>query len=531
MLGVRALVKLTDHVHDDAHGLSATRTDGTSSYAVTGCKSFHIDTYWERATDDTVTILSCAPFETQEAIAMTTVQRVAPFLIAVAICTMLLTPLASDAAGGDLLWQATFDLAAAIDQAVAVAAADGRVVAVGNALNAAGNSDFIVRAYNAKTGAPLWNDRVDLTGGADAAKAVVMDDQLVVVAGIGVGAAGSELILRVYDARTGGLRWRDQFPASVVGGLAMDKRRIVVAGGTENATNTRVPFVRAYAAKSGVVLWEDRTIPAGYDLVGPGNPGLDDRGLSLARLVAMQGEIAFVAATLNLQGPPDFSRHRCLTRAYDVPSGHLLWESISGDSCRARAIATDGRRVMVGGSGTASIEVFQVRSYDAETGQELWRGLGSVSSPSMSVEAAVAVDLERRRAFVAGSIEASAFRRGPGDFFVVRAYDPETGDLQWEDLFAMPPGCECHARDVVAANGHVFVVGNGGNPFDRTNQPTAWFVRAYDAVTGAVLWHEEGAATGQAEAVATAGGRVFVAGSALNAQGDIDFIVRAYDAK
>jgi hypothetical protein len=48
--------------------------------------------------------------------------------------------------GGDLLWQADFDLAGAADRAAAVAAAHGRVVAVSNSTDPVGNVTSVVRA-------------------------------------------------------------------------------------------------------------------------------------------------------------------------------------------------------------------------------------------------------------------------------------------------------------------------------------------------------------------------------------------------
>jgi PQQ-like domain len=65
-------------------------------------------------------------------------------------------------------------------------------------------------------------------------------------------------------------------------------------------------------------------------------------------------------------------------------------------------------------------------------------------------------------------------------------------------------------------------------------------VRALDK-SGDVIWTDDFAPVGGtgmsffaiqgARAVAVDGGRVFVVGSGINANGDQDFIVRAYDAK
>ncbi len=82
---------------------------------------------------------------------------------------------------------------------------------------------------------------------------------------------------------------------------------------------------------------------------------------------------------------------------------------------------------------------------------------------------------------------------------------------------------------MVVADGRVFAVG-GVEPVPGSPD---FVVRAYDAMTGALLWEDEFDKSGsndQASAVATALGRVFAAGFATNAAGDTDFLLRVYDA-
>jgi hypothetical protein len=110
---------------------------------------------------------------------------------------------------------------------------------------------------------------------------------------------------------------------------------------------------------------------------------------------------------------------------------------------------------------------------------------------------------------------------------VVRAHDITTGNLQWEDQYPGLGGlCLCHATDIAVDKGRVFAVGHA------TNGQT-WFVRAYEAKRGALLWHDEilFPAGDGAQAVATDKGKVFVAGSGSNTIGAADFIIRAYDAE
>jgi hypothetical protein len=394
------------------------------------------------------------------------------------------------------------------------------VVAVGSAQNAAGNTDFVVRAYDGKTGRLLWNDHIDVAGGDDAATAVVLDDNRVIVAGTGVDATGGRrLLLRVYVAKTGQLAWQDRPPFATVNGLAADGSHVVVAGTiTDLAGNPRLA-VRAYIAKSGVLDWQDRPAPP----VGFVHFAGASRG------VTIQDQRVFVTGTVRTPQELGYSNPTCLVRAYVTHNGKLEWESLHVPThCAATAIATDGRRVIVAALGSVALDDFLVQSYDAETGQFLWEDRTFVSTGFDNE--AVAVDIERRRAFVAGWV-----RWVPGhgnqEAFLVRAYDTETGTLDWEDQFPSPTPCLCHARDVAVEKGVVVAVGVG---------PGTWLVRAYDAKRGALQWSDEFVPVGGisnpygstgALAVAVDGGRVFVSGSGINASGNADFIVRAYDTK
>jgi hypothetical protein len=443
-------------------------------------------------------------------------------LLALLGCACLLT-VASAHAGtdaGHLLWQDHFDLAGGEDVARAVAAGHGRVVVVGSAQNAASDSDFVVRAYDVKTGTLLWKDLVDVAGGDAAATAVVLDGERVIVAGTAVDATGgNRLILRAYIAKTGELAWEDRPPFATVNGLAVGGSHVVVTGTiTDLAGNPRL-VVRAYDAKSGVLDWQDEPAPP---------PGYD-RFSGASRGVTIHGQRVFVVGTVRM--PPAGVNPSCLVRAYVIGNGGLDWESLHlpPSNCAATAIATDGKRVIVPALGGVALDDFLVQSYDAETGQFLWEDRTFVST-SFDNEA-VAVDIESRRAFVAGWV-----RWVPGtlnqEAFLVRAYDTESGILRWEDQYPSPQICICNAHDVVVDHHRVFAVGHGNG---------AWLVRAYDAKHGDLLWSDTFAPVGGtgpspfpiqgARAVAADGGRVFVVGSGINASGNADFVVRAYDAK
>jgi len=195
------------------------------------------------------------------------------------------------------------------------------------------------------------------------------------------------------------------------------------------------------------------------------------------------------------------------------------------------AIAAARKHVIVAAVGGAALDDFLVQSYDAVTGHFLWEDRTFVSTAFDNE--AVAVDIEARRAFVAGWV---LWLPGTSnqEAFLVRAYDTDSGILRWEDQFPSPQICICNAHDVVVDHGRVIAVGHAA-------PPGAWIVRAHDAKRGDLLWSDNFAPVGGtgsnafaiqgARAVAADGGRVFVVGSGINAGGNADFIVRTYDAK
>lgn len=427
--------------------------------------------------------------------------------------------------GGRLLWHEQFDFAGGRDNAVAIAAAHARVVAVGNATTADGNSDFVVRAYDAEAGTLLWGDRVDIAGGLDSALAVVMNGARVVVAGTTREDASSNAgtgLIRTYVAKTGALAWKDEWPGAFGLGLAMAGSWTVVAGRFVEAGGVGQLRVRAYVTKSGAVAWEDKSpLPAGYvDISVP------------SRGVTIEGQRMYMAASVRHHSTPGLGG-ACLVRAYDIETGDLLWQVVRDvpSRCGPLAVATDGRRVVLAGLGGVGGDHWLVQAYDAATGEFLWQD--GLFGGIINTNAMVALDTAGRRTFVTGW---RAFGNVPfpsHEAFVVRSYDTLTGALRWEreHQSELNGPFHWHGHDVDVASGRVFAVGQ------EVEGLSTWLVRAYDARRGDVLWEDEfqppGAFSnaGLSQALVVAGGRLFVAGSGHNAAGNVDFIVRAYDAR
>ena len=201
------------------------------------------------------------------------------------------------------------------------------------------------------------------------AVAVEAEGEAIVAAGFGVQAEGvASFLIRTYDAKTGDLLWQDQFPLAVV---------------EEDEASANDPEGgRVFAGGFGVSTGSIAHFPIrAYDL---------KTGAFLwegqLKLVKRSGETASVVATRGRQGPvaertqdqrlPLASTH-FLLRAYDNRTGKLLWqdqfnpiESVDEESDDANQIRTFPVRRPTGFGGQLD---FLVRTFDPTTGQLLWQ--------------------------------------------------------------------------------------------------------------------------------------------------------------
>jgi hypothetical protein len=341
----------------------------------------------------------------------------------------------------------------------------------------------------------LWEDRFDLTGGFDSAEAVAVQEHRLFVFGQGQvpsvnGIEDFDWIIRAYDRLSGTLLWQDQ----VDGGLdiAENARAIAVHGrhvlavGAAGGNGDGDYWVRAYDANTGRLRWEDRIV----------NPA----GSETAADVVIQGQKAFVVGTR--------------VKVYDVKRGTVIWEDPEGSG---EAIAISGNTMFTAGSRNGD---FSVRAYHSKTGVLLWEDLSDLSGGQ---DTATDLEVHKDRVIAVGSA---------GDFpnrdFVVRAYEPKTGALRWEDRLDLGTVDEATAVDI--KNRYAYVVGRV-----RPSGSSDFIVRAYDRKTGALRWEDTVDFFGGndiARTVTVAGGQVFVGGSLQEAGfSNPGIVVRAYDAK
>ena len=446
--------------------------------------------------------------------------------------------------GGDLLWEDQFDFGDidfATRDGVVVEGSRGFVAATTGASGGSGDFDWLVRAYDTQDGTLLWEDLFDLASGPDSPLGITTGGGLVFVSGDATNAAGIVVpVIRAHDSRTGTLLWQDVganqglFDSAAVHGLW------VVAIGAIGEDPSPAPgasfffrsdwLVRAYDARTGDLLWEDR-----FGAPDPVGMIQQDRPVS----VAAAGNRVYVGGRSRItagQGP------RWIVRAHDAKSGALLWQDVALGpfQSQANSIAIDGDRLVAAGFLISQLSPLNldwlVRASDTKTGELLWQDVVNkgVSSSEMALDLAVS----EGRVFAAGTAGATCrfdVVHPDNCDALIRAYELESGQLLWEDRFDDAPLDEY--RSVAAKDDLVFATGLGANDCDLSGLPTNCdlLVRAYAAETGQLVWEDQVDASGTDEegsAIAVHGGRVVVAGSRMTA-GELflsHLVVRAYDA-
>jgi hypothetical protein len=205
---------------------------------------------------------------------------------------------------GSLLWEDRDERAGLLDVAASIAATNDHVYVAGTVSHEdgsctadflTGNCDFLVRAYDAATGAVLWSDEVDKTGHRDHAYSVVALGERVFVGGLGSTDFTRNYLVRAYDGTTGALLWEDN-PTDRGGAanqLAADGSTVYAAGdGALPDSGSSLDFlVRAYDAGTGALLWEDKHDEAGGGDAAIGIAARRGRVLAAGGVVSEAGDL------------------------------------------------------------------------------------------------------------------------------------------------------------------------------------------------------------------------------------------------
>ena len=167
---------------------------------------------------------------------------------------------AYDASNGHVVWQDRVDKSGGIDEASAVVVQGGSVYVAGiSDVGGQGNPDdfhWLVRAYNGANGSLLWEDSARSVGGLTPPKSIALSGptSLCVAGSVYTTQTGSDWLLRVYNAGTGALSWENQYDRSGfeddVYGMATGPRSVCMFGLTTDAQTTLTDWMlRAYRMK------------------------------------------------------------------------------------------------------------------------------------------------------------------------------------------------------------------------------------------------------------------------------------------
>ena len=232
---------------------------------------------------------------------------------------------AYDAATGKLLW----------DDVIRDRTGDGsvfKVAARGNEVVATviSDDDWLIRAYDAASGTILWSNKfselpgVSLATIYDGPVQLAMDDDTVLVGGYGstlptaletYTKSSRDWVVRAYDARSGTLLWSDVHGSLIDtdeanGGVILANGQAFALGFVANLDRSRHTELRAYEARSGKLLWEDKVDRTGFPF-----------GVTIT-LAADQGLLAaasYVLGTRPAGTPqPEASGHDLLVRSYSI---------------------------------------------------------------------------------------------------------------------------------------------------------------------------------------------------------------------
>jgi outer membrane protein assembly factor BamB len=424
------------------------------------------------------------------------------------------------------LWTARYDGPAEnwdIPHGIAVDPLGRRVYVTGESVGQGTWQKYATLAYDAATGAPLWEQRYSgTTTYSDVPAGAAASADLVVVTGFAqYSGVGADYATIAYDGLTGERRWVARYDggssdfASAVA-FSPDGSKVFVTGySARGGAWTFAYATAAYDAATGAQLWASR-----YE--GPGN---DDYGLDLA----VSGDGSTVVVTGISHGGTG-KGYDMATLAYDAATGATRWVARSGtpwdDKGRAVALTPDGTGVLVAGeAGTpGNRPVFGVAAYDLATGAERWFTALPGGTNHYDVAEGVGASPDGARAYVGG------WRlTGVNMDYGVAALDAATGAVVWDARYD-GAGDDDYAWDLAVGPGdRVYLTGQSWGPTAYDMTTAAW-----DGATGQRVWVHRvdgpvsGRDYGNVLAVDPLGVRVFVAGYSRGLGDSLDYLTAAH---
>ena len=174
-------------------------------------------------------------------------------------------------------------------------------------------------------------------------------------------------------------------------------------------------------------------------------------------------------------------------RTYDAPTGAILSEDSFDVNVKEEGVAEHDEnrgRIFAGGIGTDAEgkSNFMLRVYDAETGRFLWEGqLNLLKLGEGGMTRASAALIPNSHVVVQ---PAATVQKPLQTLFSVRAVNPTTGGLVWQDQFA--PG----SRNRAKGEGVLFDMPRMRPIHEEIGHIFDLVVRTYDRTSGTLLWED-----------------------------------------
>ena len=372
--------------------------------------------------------------------------------------------MAYDASSGATLWTKLYngpdDLSDG-GNSVTVSPDGSTVFVTGHTTTLATGSDVVALAYGATTGNLLWlrryNGPANLDDGGGSV-AVSPDGSVAIVIGFSIGAATDyDWIILAYDARTGGSKWSNRldgpdsgpdFPASMA--FHPDGSALFVTGYVMSADPNTDYLTLAYEATTGDLLWRQR-----LDGTDHGSDG------ATSLTVSPDGSSVYVTGGSFGTG----SGQDVVTVAYRALTGARQWvRRYNGpgndeDGGYGAAVSPDSSTVFVTGysMGTGTELDYATVAYDGKTGDVRWarRYNGPGNDRDIAVE--VATSLDGLYVYATGF----AASGDSGDDCVTVSYLAATGASVGVRRYNGPGNGTDWGGDIAVSSDSVFVTGWG----------------------------------------------------------------------
>ena len=340
-------------------------------------------------------------------------------------------------------------------------------------------------------GRVLWQD--ETTTGYELASAVASSPRWIATAGNRFapscvpGSCGIDASLRLYDARSGTLRWTSNYDfghsLDKYQAVAIEGNIVLAVGYSQNVVSTSGHvwwIANAFDAETGKLLWQD--------VIGDASTDFYPYQIAIKRghayVTGLAGSTCITDDSLSCDQ---------FTRAYDLATGAVEWTTrtdVAGGDDETVSVASEGHMVFiagqVGAGPTDPTISTNVRALDARTGQLRWEDVIHDDSGHGSVFQVVA-DEER--------VVIGAF---VNDDWLIRAYDSHSGTVLWSRTYSRTgqatPGVfdvpvQLALRDgVVVAAGYGSTLAFGTEPYPKASRD--WVVNAYSAKSGKTLWQD-----------------------------------------